>query len=267
MLEEEHDVLWVIKHFRPLLDKINIDNIPEEPNYQVELLSDTRQYFQLGLEDCVLAICRRKFTSTANGFYAFSHAEHEGQQIFFLNIYINNNLFVSNTLALREKRRRTIIHEFTHCIAAFLSIGRIKTEKLIPGLVKNLASKVRINAMEHYQIMLNQVGNASSTVTYALGIYPDEHFRLGYYVDFEYSFSTVYKQLILDRMIFERYFTEDLRNNFYRELKQGNVGAALSILWTACTNLIANEAISAEFVNLRLREELLGYYFKKAFER
>lgn len=264
-MDHPHDVLWVIKHFRPLLDKINIDDIPEEPLYQVELLSDTKQYFQLGLEDCVLAICRRNFTSTANGFYTFSYAEHEGQQIFFLNIYINNSLFASNSPALREKRRRTIIHEFTHCIAAFLSIGRIKTGRLVEGLVKNLASKVKMNAMNHYQIMLSQVGNASSTVTYALGIYPDEHFRIVYYVDFEYSFSTVYKQLILDRMIFEKYFAEELRNNFYIELKQGHVAAALSILWTACTNLISDEAISAEFVNLRLREELLGYYFKKTF--
>jgi hypothetical protein len=265
-MDHPHDVSWVIKTFRPLLDKININDIPQEPDYQIEPLSDTRQYIQLGMEDCVLSVCRRNFTSTANGFYTFRHAEHEGQQIFFLNIYINNNLFVSNTPALREKRRSTIIHEFTHCIAAFLSIGRIKTQCLVEGLIKNLASRVRMNAMDHYQIMLSQVGNASSAVTYALGIYPDDHFRLKYYVDFEYSFSTVYKQLILDRITFEKYFTEDMRNNFYRNLRQGNVTSALSILWTACTDLIANEAISAEFVNLRLREEFLGYYFEKAFE-
>jgi hypothetical protein len=35
MAEAYHDVQWVIKHFRPLLDKINIDDIPEEPRYQV----------------------------------------------------------------------------------------------------------------------------------------------------------------------------------------------------------------------------------------
>jgi len=262
-MDQNHDVAWVIKHFRPLLDKINVDNIPLKPQYQVELLSDTRQYIQIGMEDCVFAICRRNFISTANGFYAFSHAEYEGQQIFILTICINNNLFVSNSPALREKRRRTIIHEFTHCIAAFLSIGRIKTKKIIDGLVKNLASRVRINAMDHYQSMLNQVSSASTTVTYALGIYPDEHFRLGY-EDFEQSFSSVYKQFILDRIIFEKYFTDDLRADFKRELKQGNIEAALSILWTASTPLISNEAISADFVNLRLREEFLGYYFKKA---
>jgi len=103
MAEEYHDVSWVIKHFRPLLDKINIDDIPQEPDYQAEVLSDTRQFIRLGMEDCVLAVCRRNFISTANGYYTFSYAENEGQKIFFLNIYINNNLFASNNPELREK--------------------------------------------------------------------------------------------------------------------------------------------------------------------
>ena len=260
MAEEYHDVSWVIKHFRPLLDKINIDDIPQEPNYQVEVLSDTRQFIQLGMEDCVLAICRRNFMSTANGYYTFSYTENEEQHIFFLNIYINNNLFVSNNPALREKRKRAIIHEFTHCVAAFLSIGRIKDKQLLGGLVNKLAERVRINAMTHYQMILSQIGNASSTVSYALGIYPDSHFRLGY-ESFEYSFSTVYKNLILDRKIFEKYFTADMRNEFFKEIKKKNTGKVVAILNTACVDLIEKEAISADFVNLRIREEFLGYYF------
>lgn len=262
-MDQPHDEAWVVEHFRPLLDEIDIDNIPEEPNYQVVRLLDTPDFVKLGLEDCVLAICRRKCRTTANGFYTFRHAEQDGQEIFFLNIYINDNLFVSNSPEFREKRKRAIIHEFTHCIAAFLAIGRIKTKTLRDGLVDDLASRVKINATEHYQLMLNQVGSASSTVTHALGIHPDEHFRLKY-VDFEHSFSAVYKQLVLDRIIFEKYFTDDLKKKFFNRLKEGNTAAALTILWTACTPLIEKEAISADFVNLRLREEFLAYYFKKA---
>jgi len=260
MAEKYHNVSWVIEHFCLLLDKIDIDNIPEEPNYQVELLSDSRQFIQLGMESCVLAICRRNFISTVNGYYTFSYAKDEDQQIFFLNININNTLFVSNNPALREKRKRTIIHEFTHCIAAFLSIGRIKTEPLLDRLVNKLVARVKMNVMTHYQMILSQIGNASSTVTYALGIYPDEHFRLGY-EDFDDSFSTLYKNLILDRKIFEKYFTEDRRNEFFKELKKRNIPGTLTILNAACADLIAKEAISADFVNLRLREEFLSYYF------
>jgi hypothetical protein len=261
MAEEYHDVQWVIKHFRPLLYKINIDDISEEPNYQVELLSDDiKQFIQLGMGDCVLSVCRRNCILIANSFYTFSYAEHEEQQMFSLNIYINNNLFASNNPVLREKRRRAIIHEFTHCIAAFLSIGRIKTKQLIGGLVNKLALRVRINTMIHYQMLFNQIGNASSTVTYALGIYPDDHFRLGY-ENFDDSFSTVYKNLILDRKIFEKYFTENMRSEFYKELKNENIPLAFTILSAACADLISTEAISADFVNLRLREKFVRYYF------
>jgi hypothetical protein len=260
-MARQHDVEWIIERFRPLVDKIDIDNIPEEPHYQKELLSDTKQFIQLGMETCVLSVCRKNFSSIANGFYTFSCKEHEGQQVFFLNIYINNILFASNSPVLREKRRSAIMHEFTHCIAAFLSIGRIKTKKLVDGLIDNLAERVRMNDMEHYQIIMSQIGDASSTVAYFLGIYNSEHFQLKY-EDFEYSYSTVYKNLILDKHIFERYFTKDMRNDFGEAIRNRDTQRALTILNAACTNLLSAEAISADFLSLRLREEFLEYYLK-----
>jgi hypothetical protein len=258
-----HDVPWVIKHFRPLLDKINLDSIPEEPCYQEILLSDEKQYIRMGMEDCVLTVCRRNFKSTANGFYTFSHQEYEGQTLFFLNIYINNSLFVSNNPELRIKRRRAIVHEFTHCVAAFLSIGRIKTQKLVDNLIKDLINRVKVNAQIHYQSLLIQFGNSSSAVTNALEIYPDEHFRLGY-EEFDHSFSTVYKELILDITIFEKYFTGALQNDFYKAVQGGDMVKAVTILVNVHSMLISEETISADFINLRLREELIEYYYQKA---
>ena len=261
-MSQKHDAASIIKLFRPLLDKIDIDNIPQEPIYQQELLSDKRQYILSGMGDCVLTVSRRNFKSKANGFYTFSHKEYEGQPIFFLNIYINNSLFVSNSPGLRIERRRTIIHEFTHCIAAFLSIGRLLTGKLIDDLVRELIRRVKINAEVHYQYLLIQFGNASS-IANSLDIFPDEHFRLGY-EDFDHSFSAVYKQLTLDRLIFEKYFTEDLRGRFSKAIKSGNTATASTILGQALTELVAKEAVSADFINLRLREEFIAYYYRKA---
>ena len=262
-MAHDHDVSWVIKHFRPLLDKINLDSIPEEPQYQVEILSDDKQYIRLGMEDCVLTVCRRNCLSTANGFYSFSHQEYEGQNLFFLNIYINNSLFVSDSPELRIKRRRAIVHEFTHCIAAFLSIGRIRTQKLMGVLIKHLINRVKVNAQIHYQSLLIQFGNSSSAVTNALEIYPDEHFRLGY-EDFDYSFSTVYKQFILDKTIFEKYFTAALQNDFNEAIRNGDVVTSSVILGNVLSRLISEETISADFINLRLQEGLIEYYYQKA---
>jgi hypothetical protein len=175
----------------------------------------------------------------------------------------SNTLFASNSPALREKRKRAIIHEFTHCIAAFLSLGRIKSKQLLNKLVNRLAARVRMNEMDHYQMLLSQIGSFSTAVSYALGIYLDEHFRRGfeYFENFEDSYSTLYKNLILDRKTFEIYFKEDMRKEFTKELKDGNIQKALTILNAACTDLISEEAISADFVNLRLREEFIAYYY------
>ena len=262
-MAHDHDVPWVIKYFRPLLDKINLDSIPEEPKYQIEILSDDKQYIRMGMENCVLTVCRKNFKSTANGFYSFSYKEYEGQNLFFLNIYINNSLFVSNSPDLRIKRRRAIVHEFTHCIAAFLSLGRIRTKKLTGDLIKHLINRVKINAQIPYQSLLIQFGNSSSTITNALEIYPDEHFRLGY-EDFDHSFSIVYKQLILDTTIFEKYFTAALQNDFNKAIKGGDMGKASAILGSVLSMLVSKETISADFINFRLQEELIEYYYQKA---
>jgi hypothetical protein len=258
-----HNIAWAIKCFRPLLTGIDIDNIQEEPENQIILLSDFREYIRLGMEDCILTVSRRNFKSNANGFYTFSCREYNGQNLFFLNIYLNNTLYANHSLELRIKRHRAIIHEFTHCIAAFLSIGRILTEKLLEKLIKNLGERARINATDHYQSLLMQFSSGTSTVASALGIYPDEHFRLGY-EDFDDSYTALYKNLILDRAIFEKYFIKDLQVIFAQKIKEGNTPEASTVLSQAITSLIPSEAISAEFIKLRLTEELLEYYYRKA---
>ena len=262
-MAHNHDTAWVIKHFRPLLDKIGSGNLPEEPQIRLELLAENRQYRQLRLEDCILTVRRISFGLALGGFYTFSTKEYEGQNFYILNICINSSLFVSEDTELSIKRRRTITHEFTHCIAAFLSISRITTKKLLCNLAEHLAHRVKINMLAHYQSLLVQFGNSPSTITDTLGIYPDEHFRLGY-EDFEHSFSTVYKELILDKIIFEKYFTKDLQNDFNQAVKAGNTAKASAVLRNVLSMLVTHETISADFISLRLREELIEYYYQKA---
>jgi hypothetical protein len=100
-------------------------------------------------------------------------------------------------------------------------------------------------------------------VVTSLGIYPDEHFRLGY-EDFDDSYTALYKNLILDRTIFEKYFGKDLQETFTQKIKEGNTSEASTALSKAISLLIPSEAISPEFVKLRLAEELLEYYYRKA---
>ncbi|GHV86328.1 hypothetical protein AGMMS50230_19360 [Spirochaetia bacterium] len=246
-----------------MLNQIDIDNLPEEPRNQMIILSDDKKYIRLGMADCILTVCRRNFKSTANGFYTFSHRKYEDQDLFFLNIYINNTLYVSNNPELRINRRRAIAHEFTHCVAAFLSLGRIRAKKLFEGLIKELGKRATVNAMEHFQSLLVQFASSGPAGGNELGIYPDEHFRLGY-EDFDDSFMMLYKNFILDREIFEKYFLKNAQKSFSENIKAGNIDEASVILGNVLHELILKEAISAEFVNLRLKEELIFYYYQRA---
>jgi len=256
----------VVELFRPLLEKIDLLTIPAAPDYLLIELGDFDELLKRKFGDCILTIRRRNFMSTPSGYYTFSFKTTNNRRIFFLNIFLSNILFVSNSPTLRIKRHRTFLHEFTHCIAAFLSMEKIiKISGLISDLSKKLEAKSKLNNESHYQSLLVQFGNNPISIVNALEIFPDEHFRIGY-ENFNGSFSNIYKKLTLDTNIFEKYFTLELQNLFYQHVRKGEVSKSSTILRQAIAELVSNEAISSDMINLRLREELLPYYYMRAFD-
>jgi hypothetical protein len=257
---------WAIDQFRPLLNEIDISNIPASPNYLLLRLSRYEHLRNLGLSDCVLIVRRRIFKSTVNGYYTFSYRMAGEQPIFFLSIFLNDQLFVSNTPAQKIRRRQALVHEFTHCIAAFLLMEMPNREKnLIDKLTLDLVTHTKLNIRNHYQSLIIQFGSGQIPMANVLGVYPDEHFRLDD-ANFQGSFATLYKHLILDFSIFEKYFTPEYRDQFKEHIQNGNVDDALMILNIVCYALVSCEFISADFVKLRVREQLLQHYYLEAIK-
>lgn len=257
---------WAIDQFRPLLNEIDISHIPASPNHLLLKLSRHGHLRKLGLGDCVLIVHRRIFKSTVNGYYTFCYRMAGDQPIFFLCIFLNEQLFVSNTPAQKIKRRQALVHEFTHCIAAFLLMEMPNREKnLIDKLTRDLVAHTKLNIRNHYQSLIIQFGSGQIPMANVLGVFPDEHFRLDG-VNFQGSFATLYKHLILDFSIFEKYFTQEYRNQFKEHIQNGNVDDALMILNTVCFALVSWEFISADFVKMRVREQLLQYYYLEAIK-
>ena len=176
---EHRDEQWAITQFRPLLDQIDLSTIPPAPNNVTLRLSKHEHLRKLGLGDCVLIICRRVFRSTVNGYYTFCYRMAGDQPIFFITIFLNEQLFVSNTPLQRIKRRQALVHEFTHCIAAFLLLGKSNREKnLIDRLTLDLVANTKLNIENHYQSLIVQFGSGTIPLANVLGTFPDEHFRL-----------------------------------------------------------------------------------------
>jgi hypothetical protein len=258
------DELWAITNFRPLLNEIDLSTIPKPPNHVILRLSRHDQLRNLGLEDCVLTVRRRILKSTVNGFYSFNYRMAGNQPIFFANIFLNEQLFVSDTPAQKIKRRQALVHEFTHCIVAFILMKKPgRTADIINQLTSNLVASTNINGQNKYQSLLVQFGNGPIPIANVLGLYPDEHFRLDN-VNFQGSFATLYKYLILDFPIFEKYFTPEFRAQFKEHIQNGNVVDALTVLNLVCSALVSGESISADFVKMRVREQLLQHYYLEA---
>jgi len=260
------DEQWAISQFRPLLNEIDLSSIPQAPNQFIVRLSKHAHLRKMGLEDCVLIIRRRTFTSTVNGYYTFSYRKAGNQPIFFLCIFLNEQLFVSETPALKIKRRQALVHEFTHCIAAFLLLEKPnRSRSMIDQLTLDIVAHTKLNIRNHYQSLLVQFGNGPIPMANVVGIFPDEHFRLDS-MNFQGSFSTLYKYLILDFAIFEKYFTLDYREQFKEHVQTGNVESALTVLNLVCSALVSCESIAADFVKMRVREQLLPHYYLEAIK-
>jgi len=257
---------WAIDQFRPLLDAIDLSAIPKPPNQLQIPLINFDNLKNMGLGDCVLIVRRRKFESTLNGYYTFSYIMADDKPIYFLSIFLNEMLFTSGTPTQKIKRRQTLIHEFTHCIAALLLMEKsMRTKGLIDRLTNDIVSYTDMNIRNHYQSLMVQFGNGSMPLVNVLGLYPDEHFRLDP-VNFQGSFASLYKYLILDFSIFEKYFTQEYREQFKEHIKNGNVADALTILNLVSSALVASESISADFVIMRIREQLLSHYYLEAMK-
>jgi len=257
---------WAITQFRPLLDAIDISAIPKPPNQLQILLRDFTNLKAIGLSNCILIVRRRKFKSTVNGYYTFSYKMAGNQPIFFLSIFLNEQLYISNTPTLKIKRRQTLVHEFTHCIAAFLLVEKsMRTKGLIEQLANDIIPFTKMNIRNHYQSLLVQFGSGSTPLVNILGLYTDEHFFLGS-VNFQGGFSTLYKHLLLDFSIFEKYFTKEYREQFKEHIQKGNVVDAFTILSLVSSALVASESISADFVKMRIQEQLLSHYYMEALK-
>jgi len=65
---------------------------------------------------------------------------------------------------------------------------------------------------------------------------------------------------------FEKYFTQQYRKQFNDYIKCGNVVQAFTVLNLVSSTLVASEFISADFVKMRIREQLLPYYYMEAMK-
>jgi len=140
-----------------------------------------------------------------------------------------------------------------------------RSRELISQLTKDIVANTKLNIQNHYQSLLIQFGNGPIPIANVLGIFNDEHFRFDNIV-FQGSISTLYKYFMLDFFIFEKYFTKEYHEQFKKHIQNGNIESASMVLNLVCSAIVTSENVSADFVKMRVREQLLSHYYLEAIK-
>lgn len=184
-------------------------------------------------------------------------------EIYRLHILINNNICNRASHRDRSFRKITVVHEFTHAIAALCALSRVRTENVIDRLKIVLdrkahalylqdVAKLAIELNEAFFIRLfKRLGNIS-----IISQFPDEHYRLGF-EEFPFSYPIIYEEFLFSEELFKEYCTPEQIEEMCRLF--GNNNAAFLEIADPILSQICNE--KALFKKFVIRRFYLDIFF------
>ncbi|MDR2965514.1 MAG: hypothetical protein LBU88_07040 [Treponema sp.] len=255
------DKKWVIETFLPLLNLLDIDNIPAPSVDRIINLSDHRDFIIKGMGLCVVSISQEVLPPQTKGIHITSHKKItvQGKKIdhYRLNIIINTNICNKTSRKGRLLLKLTIVHEFTHAIAALSAISRIRLSGLIERLLKKLRKKAehKLNDRDiHYMLrdLCKPLIKILLSIIHGIPIkwyFGDEHYRLGF-EDIQESYPSILESLLLPNEMFRIFFSEDDIHTIQTAYHQNRV------IWHPLTipvfrQININENLPKEFIRRR----------------
>lgn len=215
---EERTVDWAVNLFRPLLKDLRIQELKDQ---SIIFTANYRAFQKYHMDSCIVIVKRYKF-SKPNYKGVFIWQYNTRNEIFALYIILNENMYDTTDVKNEIFRKAVSTHEFTHCVAALLTLSRLKTKVLIENQQKKLAK--RFHAMEE-----SDMGNLMADISNSMLqpnmerflFFPDMHFRTGD-EDFSQKYSELYRNLLLSYGLFKEYFTDEITTRLKELFKDGN---------------------------------------------
>lgn len=254
---EEKTVPWALKTFRPLLKDLKLQNVSSEP--RVVFASTYKVFNRYNMANCVVVVKAKEFSDKhASGIFILQY--NEDTQLYALHIIINKNLFKSDDIKLRIKRKAAGVHEFTHCVAAMLTFRLLQSKVLIEILTKRMKSKIHSLNEKELEDLLRELAlplgekNRNGTATFS-----DGHFRTGS-EDFSGSYEELWRNFLLSYDLFceEPFFTEQKRKQFKTFLKEDKKREAVELLVSVVQPLSEQKALDPQFIVQRIKEEFMN---------
>lgn len=182
---------------------MNVGDFPK----QVFIVDNTYpRILRIGVYRCLVTVQKMSLQNEERGICTLLYFEKE--KIFIVSITIDESVFFESDKG-KAKIDELAVHEFVHCAAALMSIGRIRSEWLIDEMVSNFEDSVFATNFSQWQQLREALGTKSDIMDFPL--LSDRHFRTNY-EDFQGYYDMLFLVLLMPP-----------RKEFFDLFKQMNV--------------------------------------------
>lgn len=255
-------VEWAVSLFRPLLKDLHIQDLHNS------IIIDTARYPLLcrhHMDKCIIVVVRHKFTK-ADRLGVFCWQYDKETDLFALYMVLNETLFENNDTSHLIERKATTTHEYTHCVAAILSVSRLSTPVLIERQKEKLAKKFHaLNENDIKDIMSDIVFSAQNGDVNKTRVFDDNHFRTGD-EDFPDDYCRLYRHLLFSYALFKEYCDENVLFDMIDAVADKNTDRSnnlfISVL-NALSMIIAEKHLDKSFALAQFVYDIFPYALKK----
>jgi len=263
------------KIFLPLLEQLDIKNIPNIPKHTTINLADYRDFRIEGLANCIITIKQEYLPRNIGGALITTHKvvyTRDGNgnynQVpiisFRLVILIEKKLCNRTTNIGRSWMTLTAIHEYTHAIAALSTILKAKGNSY--DVINKFGNifKNKIDILDYGSIrkifrdlstpLLTLIINKNSGIPMRWH-FDNTHFRIGF-EDIKSEYPIIFEEFLLPDKIFKKYFSD-------------NIIKLLKLLFEIKDNILIqlfiNTLVTPIFKQMYTKENLPREFIKKRF--
>lgn len=215
------------------------------------------------MSKCVINIQLREFKNV-NGCGFFVWQYDEDTKYYALNIYINKNLYSSNSDENRVLRKGARVHEFTHCVAAMILFSRLESKVLKSTLHKRMQEKFhQVNRDDLKQLLCKSTSQTkNNNENTNKEIFPDSHFRYNEGDGFDADYSDLEKAFLLSYALFCEYSSIENRKKIKALYNQDNKSDIIPIVSPIFEKLNKEKCLDKSFIIDRFSNYILPIILK-----
>ena len=254
------DERWAIQTFRPLLKALDVQNIPNPPDFKMVFMNK-REWIVQGMGKGLVTIEQADLPLAVGGMHVTRYDDK--LDFLTLQIVINSNRCKKNTLEERIARKIAVVHEFTHAVAALTAKSRARSKPLIERLEKILHRKAHATKNADIEQVIDDLSDfldiRFSRQRRKRKSFPDEHFRLGF-EDFPVSYPVIFEEFLFSKEMFEEYFSPDDIQTMCGAVRDHDSKTFSDLVVPRAEKISNEKALDFKFVLARIKAILKSIY-------